>query len=268
MTTVTAALLTWALHLLVVALLCGPGVWLTLRRAAVVPAGAPAPVADRPEDHRDPASPARLLLAVAGAHGAVLVLTTLPRVGPFESLDRNWQGQLLALAFAAGLLLAWPRLTPEGVGLTRPKPGSWTLVAGGALGALVVQYAVGGMGPSAEPTAEAFVNSAVMPGLWEEFLFRGILFSLVLQALPARRRIAGISATWAMLITSLLFALGHGLVVDPVDGLTVQLGYVLSTLVAGIFFVWVRERTGSLLPAIVLHNLINLAGLLVVGLQG
>ncbi|WP_443098154.1 lysostaphin resistance A-like protein [Actinoalloteichus sp. AHMU CJ021] len=124
------------------------------------------------------------------------------------------------------------------------------------------------MGPSAEPTAEAIVNSAVMPGLWEEFLFRGILFCLVLQALPARRRIAGISATWAMLITSLLFALGHGLVVDPVDGLTVQLGYVLSTLVAGIFFVWVRERTGSLLPAIVLHNLINLAGLLVVGLQG
>ncbi|MDT0265859.1 CPBP family intramembrane glutamic endopeptidase [Streptomyces sp. DSM 44915] len=251
MNAVLAALVTGVSHLALVAVVCGPVLWWTRRRR---PDAAPETVFGGRRG-------AALLAVAAGSYLAVVVLTRLPRLGPFAELERNWQGQLLALGLCGLLLARHPLLTARDVGLRRPRPGSWPLVAWAIGGAVAVQLAVGPMGDERAPDAETFLNSALMPGLWEELFFRGVLWALIAAALPAGGNPLGLPISWAMVLTSLLFGLGHGVLLDPADGLVLDPGLVVTSTAAGVLFCWLRERADSVWPAIVLHNLINLSGL-------
>jgi membrane protease YdiL (CAAX protease family) len=86
--------------------------------------------------------------------------------------------------------------------------------------------------------------------LLEELLFRGALFDLCDRVFPPNERIDP-----AILITTLLFALGH-LQYDDFDvgkaAFTVL--YVLPT---GVLFGWARRRSGSIWPSVALHGVAN-----------
>jgi hypothetical protein len=56
----------------------------------------------------------------------------------------------------------------------------------------------------------------------------------------------GLGAFWAILVSSLLFGLQHG-----------QLAELVSLVVIGLFLGIVRWRSGSILPAIMMHGLFN-----------
>ena len=75
----------------------------------------------------------------------------------------------------------------------------------------------------------------------EEILFRKI----VLYSLLESRMLKG-KAIWAILISSLLFAIFH---VSPEK--------LLYTFIAGLLYAWVDYRTGSLWPSIILHIINN-----------
>lgn len=77
-----------------------------------------------------------------------------------------------------------------------------------------------------------FLVLCVMPAIAEELFFRGALQGLL--------RPCGSAA--AIFGPALLFALLH---LDPIQGLT--------ALVCGIFLGWLAERSGSILPGILLH---------------
>ena len=81
----------------------------------------------------------------------------------------------------------------------------------------------------------ALVSRAVMPGVLEEVVFRG----LVLYALAAR-----MSKRRAIVISALCFAAWHQRIERMPD-----------TLLAGLLYGWLFVRTGSLLPSMLAHTL-------------
>ena len=99
-----------------------------------------------------------------------------------------------------------------------------------------------GQGGGADPiTIHSVVTLCIMPALMEEWLCRGVLW-------VASRRIA--SARNTILITSILFAMMHGLG----GGWTLEFPH---RFVAGLIFGWLRLRSGSLLPGMLAHYLHN-----------
>ncbi|SRR6266498_569492 len=93
-----------------------------------------------------------------------------------------------------------------------------------------------------------FVGLVLLAPFVEELVFRGFLFS-------AFRRKFGF--WFGSLLVSLLFAVAHG-----------QLNVGIDVFVLSMFLCYLRERTGSLWPAIALHMLKNLVAFLVLFIIG
>jgi uncharacterized protein len=84
----------------------------------------------------------------------------------------------------------------------------------------------------------------------EELFFRGYLQGRLEARFPSRRRFLGAPVGPALLLSSLLFALGHVLVdFDPQR---------FSVFFPGLVFGWMRARTGSIAAGALYHALCNL----------
>lgn len=117
--------------------------------------------------------------------------------------------------------------------------------------------------PGASPQLhlETFLYQATLPGFQEEILLRGILLTLIHQSVRTHGIYLGnLPISWAALITSLLFGLEHGLEVDLNNMLNFSWFNFIRTFIDGFIFARLTERTKSLVPAIIYHNLLNLIG--------
>ena len=94
------------------------------------------------------------------------------------------------------------------------------------------------------------ITQVLVVALPEEIFFRGYLMSRLEERWPSRRRLWGAPVGWSLLVSSLLFGLGHVLV-DFQPG---RMAVFFPALVFG----WMRQRTGSLAPATLFHALCNL----------
>jgi uncharacterized protein len=84
----------------------------------------------------------------------------------------------------------------------------------------------------------------------EEVFFRGYLLARFEERWPSHRRFLGATVGRPLLLSSVLFALGHFLV----DLQPVRLAVVFPALAFG----WMRSRSGSIAPGAVFHALCNL----------
>ena len=84
----------------------------------------------------------------------------------------------------------------------------------------------------------------------EEVFFRGYLMSRFETRFPSHRRLWGAAVGRPLIITSLLFALGHFLV----DFQPARLAVFFPALAFG----WMRSRSGSVAPGAIFHALCNL----------
>lgn len=168
---------------------------------------------------------------------------------------------LFMLAFVLGLV--WNGPPRELLGLRRPR--SWASASKLAVGIFVLIVVVA---TALEPVLEAGEEQGFVPDEWdssraapfaanfavaallfpvvEELLFRGAGFAFLVRF----GRIA------AVVVTGVLFGLAHGLI------------SALPILVAfGLGLGWIRERTESVVPCILLHAAFNSFALLGVVLQ-
>jgi membrane protease YdiL (CAAX protease family) len=84
----------------------------------------------------------------------------------------------------------------------------------------------------------------------EEVFFRGYLLARFEERWPSRRRFLGAAVGRPLLVTSILFALGHFLVdLQPAR---------LAVFFPALAFGWMRSRSGSIAPGAVFHALCNL----------
>ena len=132
----------------------------------------------------------------------------------------RWPVMISAAAIA---ILAWP------VASIIALPFEWMLSKIGPSPAI----------PTPESVPEAVIFGlavAVLAPMVEEPIFRGFIM----------RAWLGVSAFWAIVISSLLFGLQHG-----------QLAELVSLVVIGLFLGIVRWRSGSIVPAMMMHGLFN-----------
>jgi len=201
-----------------------------------------------------------LLLFVASLVVLDVALVEIPRVDGFQRLHWSWQESLLSAAWPFLLVAVVPGVSLASIGVTsRFRPGWFnpSLVAGlFALGVPAVFFV---LGVRKKLDAQGWVFLLIMPGLAEELVFRGVYQSLLNRVFGTPWRLAKANFGWAIIITSILFAASNGLV--TVDnqlnahlGLHAAIAPFLMSLVSG----WIRERTDSVWPSVVGHNLSNI----------
>lgn len=88
--------------------------------------------------------------------------------------------------------------------------------------------------------------TAIAPAFAEEFLFRGVILG----------KLRKYGDTFAILISSLLFGLMHGNLVQ-----------IPFAFIGGVFFAFVTVKTNSMLPAMIIHFLNNLSSCLLQYIQ-
>lgn len=190
---------------------------------------------------------------------ALLALYLIALAGATMLLPAGWQPWASAVAAVAVLLAAQPYialrvLTPAEIGLNAPRPGTSRVVLlaiGLALLVNIVVMLVRGATPL--PVNRTAVAAVLAAAVLEELVFRGVLLALLDRALPQRWRLGGAYIGWGGVVLTLAFVLLHG----------VRPGLLLGVLPAAVLYLWLRERTGSLLAPIAAHLAWNVSVLLV-----
>jgi membrane protease YdiL (CAAX protease family) len=168
-----------------------------------------------------------------------------------------WSGKLYSILLILLLIFVCRSvLSKEAVGLTlRQNEGSLLpailVVTSLAAWALVVGFG----SQKGQCDLETLFYLAIMPGLNEELVYRGYLLAVLNQVLPGRFTLLKARIGWGVLATSFLFGLLHGLWLDNdlvlhVDGIALR-----NTILSGLIFAWLRERTGSLLVPVAAHGI-------------
>jgi membrane protease YdiL (CAAX protease family) len=208
----------------------------------------------------DPARRAWALAALATL-ALFLALRALPQVVPGERWIGDawdWSGPLLGLAgvLAVASLLVRKRMLEwrdAGISLAQARDSVPVALAVTTI-SLGINYALMSLSNFRLPGVplETWLYQATLPGLVEETVFRGVLLALAERALASRHahwNVMGARIGWGGLLVTLAFLALHG----------ISLGTVLGVLPAALLYLWLRQRTGSLLWPIFAHNLWNLS---------
>lgn len=181
---------------------------------------------------------------------------------PFEW---NWVGKALDVCLSlvlATVLWFTVRKPPSAAGLTfAQKPGS-------ILPAIVATFVILAFTIGAELWAydgvdlgaERLAFQATMPGLDEEMFWRGVFLLAMNEAVRGGRvSLFNADITWAGLLITVLFGLSHGM--RWTEGtFAFSWDAIVITGAIGFGLYWLRERTGSVIIPIIVHNLSNVLG--------
>ena len=184
----------------------------------------------------------------------------------FGELHWNWDGKLAAILLSLIMLivisLVRKKVSFLDAGLTtRQTPGS--VLPAAIITFLLVALTVGLeiiAADGADTSLERLLFQATMPGLDEEIYFRGVLLlAMSLSVRSAGVTLGGGLISWAGILVTILFGLGHSLFWQggAMAFSGVFFGY---TAILGFGLLWLRERTGSIVFPLVAHNLINFSG--------
>jgi membrane protease YdiL (CAAX protease family) len=124
---------------------------------------------------------------------------------------------------------------------------------------VIVPVAVvcGHLFPHDPASTERLLFLAIVPGLDEELIFRGILLPLFNQAMPPRWRFAGAEVGWGLIAVTILFGAIHGVHVDRELTIAFDLTWGTTTMLPGALYAYLVSRTGSLLFPVLCHNVGN-----------
>lgn len=172
----------------------------------------------------------------------------------------NWTGKILSILLGLGAAAAC-RLHRSEVGLRLPTGRrAWAWSAVGVLAAITFSVAVNfSVRDHAPPDAEALAFQALMPGLDEELIFRGVGLAMLARGYGGARTWPGVA------VTMVVFGLVHTTALDH-GRLHVNIMPLLYVLPVGLLLAVLRVRSRSLLGPLLAHNLSNTVGSWVSGL--
>lgn len=189
-----------------------------------------------------------------------VALLLLPHVGAFAHLRWNWQGKVLSVAWPLvfGQLGVTGPLSDTGV-TSRPARGSLRPALVAAVLVCSTNLVALAFGERAPLEPETLAYQLTMPGLAEEFVYRGALLALLDRAFGRPWRVFGAEVGWGWVVTSALFLAIHVVSVDARLGVRWFLDPegLAGIALAGVVFGWIRARSGSVWPCVVAHNVAN-----------
>jgi membrane protease YdiL (CAAX protease family) len=200
---------------------------------------------------------AKRLAVVGGLIYLDLACALAPRASCFRSLSWNWQGKILEVLWVV-LLVAVPGYNFARLGIrARLAPRSTGPILLVTLGAVTLPMVFWLQGMRMPPDRETLLFELTMPGLAEELVFRGVFQSLLNQAFDQRWQVGGASFGWGGLLTAFLFVIGHGALFDSHLRLHISIFGMIFALPPAVLLGWLKERTGSVWPGILVHNLVD-----------
>lgn len=174
-----------------------------------------------------------------------------------------WQYKVLDVVWPVLLLLLVPAFTARRIGLqlsVRPR----SLRALAACSALYLVIAVPltlwseHWHPGFDAKLPEYLFEAILPGLAEEFVYRGVLLSLLDEAFGRPWSFAGAPFGWGGIIVVALFGTLHGVAIGAANSIHVYWTAMLLPGLIGLVLTWLRERSGSVWPGVLFHNFVNL----------
>jgi len=199
----------------------------------------------------------RRLLGLAALLYLELGCALAPHLTFFNRFDWNWQGKLLECLWVLALA-ALPGYSLARLGIrARLEPRSVVPLAIVAVLAVIPPMLMWSQGMRMPPDRETLLFELTLPGIAEELVFRGVFQSLLNEIFGRPWKIAGASFGWGAILTLALFGIGHGFLFDRSLHLETSLFGVGFALIPGALLGWLRERTGSVWPGIVVHNLVD-----------
>jgi len=172
----------------------------------------------------------------------------------------NWTGKVYAILGAFIFLMVYRKFELKDYFLTL-KQDKKNLKKGIIIlsSILLIQVILDAIyGGSREWNNESILYQLTMPGINEEIAYRGIMLGLLVKILKPNNILHP-----AIIVTSILFGMGHGLFLNSNFELVFNAGPFIGTMVLGMIWAWVTIKTGSILLALLSHNLSNTAGMLI-----
>jgi membrane protease YdiL (CAAX protease family) len=189
-----------------------------------------------------------------------LLQTMLSDVVLFEGQQYNWVGKGAALLFLVVCCFIIKGYSKKDFGLVSPAwENSKSLLRVCAIYLLIrIGLYVFSSEASAAIHTETFLFQATLPGLQEELLFRGLLLGLLNSFFVSNWTVIKVKFGWAAIITSVLFGLAHAVSYSGSFGIHFEPMLFVRTVFDGFLFALLVQKTRSIVPAAIYHNLLNL----------
>jgi uncharacterized protein len=198
------------------------------------------------------------MLFFVGLYILTMVLVYAPSPPFFKQFHWNWWGKILVIVSGLIFLLFQHKNRYPDYGFTTKlyensfKPVVSVFVIMACLNGIM--YVVEGFQGY---KVETLLYQATMPGISEELFFRGIFLGFLNNSFGKPWTVFGAKMGWGVVITTLLFGLGHGLFVEKDFHIVFNILSIIGTGIIGFILAWSKERCGSIFPAIFGHNLFN-----------
>jgi len=205
-----------------------------------------------------------------------LISLALTRLDPVLSIIRSpWQAMILEAVWALVFIFGTRSVSRAGLTMRISKP-AWrdSMAVTGLMllfvvgRRLAVEFLGVGQGGTTSIGLEYVLYELTMPGIAEELSYRGVIqpeldaaLSLPPLALGEGRREGVVQ--WGWVIASLLFWAPHAFQVDPQMQLSFYWPTLTQQLILGFVLGWIRERTSSVFPSMLTHNLVNVCRILI-----
>lgn len=178
----------------------------------------------------------------------------------FPSQRWNWTGKSASLIAAMLFIYFNPILSNNDIGFTsyfKPSVLFSVLLVGGI--ALFLRLMLKIISKDFHSfNIETFAFQVTLPGFCEEVIYRGILLGLLNQIYQPVITIFKAKIGWGFLIVSVVFGLVHGITLNKLWQISFNSQRCCMTMGLGLILAWLNQRSGSLLPSVVFHNLWNL----------
>lgn len=168
----------------------------------------------------------------------------------------GWSGKIYSIVFILFLLHAIRSvLLFEETGLTlRQKQGSIVPSLIVILFIALGSSAIGFLSPKGKFDPSLLLYLAILPGLNEELVYRGVLPACLDRLFLGKWNIASAKIGLSAIITTVMFGLLHGLWLDDQFELHIEIVWIRNAMFSGIIFAWLKERTGSLVMSVIAHG--------------
>ncbi len=190
----------------------------------------------------------------------------LPRMLEISKFHWNWEGKILEFIWPLVVVYGFKWLTSKEVGLNLPDTKGWLLGLGMGLFFVIwnfldflVQETPSTVTSIHEFPLETLLFQFSMPGLAEELVVRGVYLAILNHYLGRQWKLFGASFGWGALLVTVAFMMSHVLAFSPKENqLVFNPQWIdVQTILLCFSLVYVREKTGSIWPCVLFHNLIN-----------
>jgi uncharacterized protein len=173
------------------------------------------------------------------------------------SLVCGWSGKIYSLVCILILFVLFRKILGKAeVGLTvRQYHGS--VLPASLVILILASWAllVGVSSPEGKFDLSTLTYLAIMPGLNEELVYRGVLLAILVKIFPENFKLLGAPFGWGIIVSSLLFGLLHGFWFDRGLAIHIEVIALRNATVSGLIFAWLKMRTGSLVMPVIAHSL-------------